>query len=271
MIALGFAVGIWLAHRRGQRAGLYGPRILDLAFWILVSGVVGARLLYVVLNADLFGAQCRGGDAARTIGRVLYDCTAAVRAWEGGLVFFGGGLCAAAASYLFARREGWSFGLVADVFAPSLALGHAFGRIGCFFAGCCFGRACVPGFPLGVSFPPESVAADELARRGGHALAATPPLHPTQLYEAGAELALFALLTWLWPRKRAPGQVALVYALGYAIVRFVIEMFRGDRARRFVFTWPAEAPVLLSTSQIVALGVALGSGLWLAARRARAA
>src|SRR5205823_18082 len=108
--------------------------------------------------------------------------------------------------------------------APSLALGHVFGRIGCFFAGCCFGKP----WAAGVSFPRDSVAFDELLGAGQIAAGAgtTPPLHPTQLYEAAGELGIFFLLLWARRRQRFAGATALLYAASYAGLRFVVEIFR---------------------------------------------
>jgi phosphatidylglycerol:prolipoprotein diacylglycerol transferase len=231
-IALGFAAGVVLAAREARRVGLDPGAMLDLLFWILVSGVLGSRLTFVVLHAGDFVQLCRQG-----------DCAAPLKLWQGGLVFYGGALSATVAVALFTRRHRWSFGQVADLLAPALALGHVFGRLGCFFAGCCFGK------PLGagVSFPPGSVAFDELTRTGAVAAGATgtPPLHPTQLYEAAGELAIFFLLILTRRHRRFAGATALLYAASYAGLRFVVELFRGDAGRGFV------GP--LSTAQVMSL------------------
>jgi phosphatidylglycerol:prolipoprotein diacylglycerol transferase len=231
-IALGFAAGVVLAAREARRLGLDPGAMLDLLFWILVSGVLGSRLTFVLLHAGDFIQLCRQG-----------DCAAPLKLWQGGLVYYGGALAATGAVALFARRQGWSFGLVADVLAPALALGHAIGRLGCFFAGCCFGKPC----SVGLSFPPGSVAFDELARLGAVApgAAGTPPLHATQLYEAAGELAIFCLLILGRRRRTFPGATALLYAAAYAALRFVVELFRGDAGRGFV------GP--LSTAQVMSL------------------
>jgi phosphatidylglycerol---prolipoprotein diacylglyceryl transferase len=241
-IALGFAAGVVLAAREARRVGLDAGRMLDLLFWILVSGVLGSRLTFVLLHAGDFVQLCRQG-----------DCLAPLKLWQGGLVFYGGALVATGAVALFTRRHGWSFGQVADVLAPALALGHAFGRMGCFFAGCCFGKVC----RLGLSFPPGSVAFDELTRTGvvPPSAAGTPPLHLTQLYEAGGELAIFFLLILTRRRQRFAGATALLYAVSYAVLRFVVELFRGDVGRGFV------GP--LSTAQVTSLVVGPIALVWL--------
>src|SRR5262245_21032232 len=119
LVALGFALGIVLAWREGKRVGLEGGKILDLAFWILVGGLAGSRLLYVAINLSDFVGACRGDGSVRTAGQALAACTRALQLWEGGLVFYGGALAAAGVVALFVRRAGWSFWTVGDVFAPS--------------------------------------------------------------------------------------------------------------------------------------------------------
>jgi phosphatidylglycerol:prolipoprotein diacylglycerol transferase len=266
LIAAGLAAGIVLAHRRARRDGLDGGRVLDLAFWMTVAGFVGSRVVYGVVNAGDYARACfRGDDGVRTAGAVLADCTRILRVWEGGLVFYGGVAGAALVAALFARRERWSFARIGDLFAPGLALGHAFGRVGCFAAGCCFGKQSAA--PWAVAFHRGSVAFDELGARGAVAPGAdvTPALHPTQLYEATGELAIAAALVALTPRlRRRPGAVFLAYLALYAALRFVVEIFRGDVARRFVAepdtprlaAWlrlPPAEPVLLSVGQLSSL------------------
>jgi phosphatidylglycerol:prolipoprotein diacylglycerol transferase len=265
-IALGFAVGVVLAVRQAQREGLDSGAMMDLLFWILVSGVLGSRLVFVLIHAGEYARLCAGG-GARTWGRALSDCAAPLRIWEGGLVYYGGALAATGMVAWFARRQRWSFRRVADLLAPSLALGHVFGRIGCFFAGCCFGKP----WAAGLAFPRGSVAFDDLMSGGQlpAGAASTPPLHPTQLYEAAGELGIFFLLLWFRRRQRFAGATALLYAVSYAGLRFVVEIFRGDTGRGFLVRvatprlaallhLPAEPPLFLSTSQVtsVVLGIA---------------
>lgn len=266
-IAAGLAVGIALGAREARRRGLDVGRVLDFAFWGTVAGLLGSRVTYALVNAGDFARACvHGTGGPRGALDVLVDCTRLFQVWEGGLVFYGGFAGAALVAVSFARRERWSFAVLGDVFAPGLAVGHALGRLGCFAAGCCFGKE---SGPWGVAFPSGSVAFEELGSLGqlppGSAF--TPPLHPTQLYEAGGELAIFALLLALRPRLRArPGALLLVYAALYAGLRFVVEMFRGDVARRYVVElatprlagWlgvPAGEPVFLSMGQLMSLAV----------------
>jgi phosphatidylglycerol:prolipoprotein diacylglycerol transferase len=279
-VALGFAVGIVRFWRVGSRRGFDGGRLLDLAFWGLVAGVVGSRLAFVALNARLFINACVD-PASVAAGGQISGCLAAFRFWEGGLVFYGGGLAAGAVALWFCKRERWSFWKLGDLAAPTLAIGHALGRVGCYLAGCCFGAACHA--PWGASFPRGSVAFDELQASNSltPGAAFTPALHPTQLYEALGELALFGILVLLERRERdAPrsGRLLLVYLAGYAVLRFVVEIFRGDAARGYVFAWtapglaallglPAAHPLLLSVSQLGSLLVLVGLAVAMVVRR----
>jgi phosphatidylglycerol:prolipoprotein diacylglycerol transferase len=211
---------------------------------------------------------------------VLHDCAEPFYIWQGGLVFYGGALAAAAVVLLFARRRSWSLGNVADLLAPSLALGHALGRVGCFLAGCCYGKVT----SLGVHFPPASVAYHELAQAGlvAPGAASTPALAPTQLYEALGEALLFTLLLLLRRRRRFPGSLALVYAMGYALLRATVEVLRGDTSRGFLFEislprlagWldlPAHQPLALSTAQALSLALGTAAAITYRILRRRAA
>jgi len=292
LVGLGFAVAIIRLWRVGRRSGMDGGRLLDLAFWCLVTGVLGSRLAFVLLNARAFVDACLGGtgDAA---GTRFSGCWAALRFWEGGLVFYGGVIASGAVMLGFCRRERWSFWSLGDLAAPALALGHAFGRLGCFLAGCCFGAP--TGARWAPAFPAGSVAFDELQASGVLSAGAshTPPLHPTQLYEAAGELLLFAVLLGLqgrWSRvdprsperARRPGALLLTYAAGYATLRFVVEVFRDDAARGFVAAFrvpalarllglPADHPLFLSVSQLVSVVVVVAVGAAVAWRRHTAA
>lgn len=146
---------------------------------------------------------------------------------HGGLVFYGGFIAAALTGVFYARWKKLPLVNLADTLAPSIALGHFFGRIGCFLNGCCHGAPCA--LPWAVRFPAEHAT-------GGQ------PVHPTQLYEAFLNLALFAGLAWLHRRKRFHGQVFGVYLTGYAVLRAAVEFFRGDYgAQRFGPFTPGQA------------------------------
>ena len=236
LIATGFVVGIWLAQREGKRRGQDPEAIADLSFWILVAALVGARLYFILVNwNDYFGT---GNFLAQTpMGRI----PRVLAIWEGGLVFYGGFIGAVVAAWVYLRRHKMDFLATADTLIPGVAIGHFFGRLGCFSAGCCWGDVAQTRLPWSASFPPESLAFQTFAGRANPAefLAAdhlhTLPLHPTQLYESFGELGLFALLVLVVrPRKAFHGQVLATWLLLYAILRSVVETFRGDVERGVV-------------------------------------
>jgi phosphatidylglycerol---prolipoprotein diacylglyceryl transferase len=266
-IAVGFVVAILLGVRSAQRQGISVERILDLSFWILVSSLLGSRALYLITEAGTYYRICVGADLeeSRGLGRILLDCTRPLHLWEGGLVFYGGLICAVVVSIWYTRHHQMNFLRVADLCSPLIALGHFFGRLGCFAAGCCYGKVTARA-SLGLSFPLPSVAYQEMLRDGlfDPALNLTPPLYPTQLYESLAELVIFLFLLWVSQRKRFHGQVLATYLLAYPAVRFLLEIFRADPDRRYVVAlqtpWlnevlglPLHSPSLLSTSQLISL------------------
>ena len=170
---------------------------------------------------------------------------------QSGGVFSGGLLLAIACSWWYVRREKIPFLSAADVFAPGIALGHAFGRIGCLSAGCCYGRE--THVPWAITFHNPWAAE----------FSGTPlnqPLHPTQLYEFVAEAINFALLYWLCKRKKFEGQIIALFMIIYGIERFVFEFFRGDPGRGEVLGG------LMSGTQLIALGLVV-SGFLIYLRR----
>jgi phosphatidylglycerol:prolipoprotein diacylglycerol transferase len=204
MMAVGFALGIWRAARvSGKRYGIDPERVYDLALVVLISGVLGARVVYILLNP----ATERWRDF--------------LAVWQGGLSFHGGLALAMLAGYIYVRIAKLAYWTCADLMAPSLALGYAFTRIGCFLNGCCYG--CPTSLPWGVRFPNET---------GG----LTPPSHPTQLYASAANLLIFWLLTRFERRQHKPGFIFVSYLGLYSIYRFAIEFLRsGYSAKLWAF------------------------------------
>jgi len=199
MVALAFIAGMWTAVRRAPRDRLAPERVADLVPWLIVAGLAGARTLFVITYWDEFFA-----------GKPWWEVFM-IR--HGGLVFHGGLVGAVAMVIVYARWKKLPLLKLGDTLSPSIALGHVFGRIGCFLNGCCHGSAC--DLPWAVRFPDEHAT-------GGQ------PVHPTQLYEAGLNLVLYVGLAWLYRHKRFDGQVFGVYLIAYAILRAVVGVFRGD-------------------------------------------
>jgi phosphatidylglycerol---prolipoprotein diacylglyceryl transferase len=204
LLAAAYLLGLKLAMVRASARGLDANRVLDLGIYIIISALVGAKLLLLVTDFRSFTADPR---ELITLAR------------SGG-VFYGGLILAVVVALWYIRRIGLPLWTTCDVFAPGIALGHVIGRFGCLFAGCCFGRETT--VPWAITFRDPFAAAN----------VGTPlniPLHPTQLYEAGAELIILIVLLATERRGRPyAGRTFWLYMLLYAISRFIIEFYRGD-------------------------------------------
>ncbi|HVL67277.1 MAG TPA: prolipoprotein diacylglyceryl transferase [Vicinamibacterales bacterium] len=220
LLAAAYLLGLQFALVRARARGLDANRVMDLGIWIIISALIGAKLLLLIVDFETFR---RSPQELLTLMR------------SGG-VFYGGLITAVLVAIWYLRRHRLPVWSVGDAFAPGIALGHVIGRLGCLFAGCCFGRT--TDVPWAITFT------NEYARQN----VGTPlqvPLHPTQLYEAGAELIILGLLLVFERRGRAfPGRTFWGYMLLYGVTRFVIEFYRGD-ARGMVGA--------LSTSQFVSI------------------
>lgn len=204
LLAAAYLLGLQLALTRAKAKGLDSTKVMDLGIYIIISALVGAKLLLLVTDFQTFKSNPAE----------LFNLLR-----EGG-VFYGGLIVAVIVALWYIRRVGLPLWTTCDVFAPGIALGHVIGRLGCFFAGCCFGRP--TNVPWAITFTNPFANAN----------VGTPlnvPLHPTQLYEAGAELLIlvFLLATENKGRKFA-GRTFWLYMLLYAISRYVIEFYRGD-------------------------------------------
>ena len=230
LLALAYLAGLKLAMVRAQARGLDANRVLDLGIYIIISALVGAKLLLLVTDYQTFSRDPR---ELLTLAR------------SGG-VFYGGLILAVGVALWYIRRIGLPLWTTCDVFAPGIALGHVVGRFGCFFAGCCYGKP--TKLPWGITFTDPFAAANVGTPLG-------VPLHPTQLYEAGAELVILAVLL-ATERKGRPfaGRTFWLYMLLYAVSRFFIEFFRGDeRGAVGVFSTSQFISVLLAPLAIVML------------------
>jgi phosphatidylglycerol:prolipoprotein diacylglycerol transferase len=226
LLALGFLAGLWTAARRAKLTGVPGDKISDVGLWLIIGAILGARILYVVTYwKESFAGQ---------------PITEIFMIQRGGLVFYGGLIGSALACIIYCRREKLPLWKVADVLAPSIALGYVFGRLGCLMNGCCFGREC--SLPWAIHFPASHVT-------GG------APVHPTQIYDSLLNLVLYAALVWLYRRKKFDGQIFAAYLMCYAITRSIVETFRGDYTE--VHRHAGLTPAHLISIGIFAAGAAL--------------
>lgn len=226
LFAAGFLAGFWTACRRALHDNLSGETIADLIPWVLVSALVGARLLYVLEYHEEFA----GGS--------FWDM---INIRRGGLVYHGGMIAAILTSVLYIRWRGLPLWRIADILAPSIALGHAFGRVGCYLNGCCYGLP--TDLPWGVHFPE------------GHP-SCPAAVHPTQLYEAGVNLLLYGALAWHFRRgRRFAGETFALYLVAYGVLRFLLEFLRGDYGPHRWWGLTPGQPVSLAV-------LAAGAALW---------
>lgn len=253
MIVIGMFAGLALARHLARRVGVSPDLIYDMAFFVLLSGFLGARVLFILLNLDLF-----------------FDAPLSLIFAREGFVFLGGfalAVVVAAAFVKINKMPTWDIG---DIAGPSLALGHAIGRIGCLLAGCCYGRPVSEGLGfLGLSFPHVhthtgetflSFAYQDHVRAGliSPEAAGSLPVYPTQLFESIANFLIVGALMLLWRRRAFSGQIFIYYLLFYGTARFLIEFFRGDIERGLYFG------NTISTSQILSLiSVGAAGVLWM--------
>jgi phosphatidylglycerol:prolipoprotein diacylglycerol transferase len=218
-IALAFLISIsYLLHsiKKSKIKIISQDELSSLVIYILVFGVIGSRVLFVLMNLNEF---------------FLHPLDI-FKLWQGGLVYYGGFVSVIIFIIIYAKTKKINLFRIADFFAPALALGHAIGRIGCFFAGCCYGKE--SNLPWAIVFNNK----DSLAVTGVH-------LHPTQLYESFGNFLLFVLLYFYSKKEHKTGMLLAIYFIGYAILRFTIECFRGDYRGYYYFG--------LSISQIISV------------------
>ena len=242
LLAAAYLGGLQFALVRAKRRGIDPARVMDLGIYIIVSALIGAKLLLVLVDADHFL-------------RNPSDLLALARS---GGVFYGGLILAVIVGLWYVRRHRLPTWRIADVIAPGIAFGHVVGRLGCFLAGCCYGHETDVPWAVTVTNP---LAAENVGTPLG------VPLHPTQLYEAGAELIILGLLLAFERKGRAfPGRTFWGYMLVYGLSRFVIEFFRGDPRGMVVGS--------ISTSQFISLlivPISIAMLYWLSRRSTDAA
>jgi phosphatidylglycerol---prolipoprotein diacylglyceryl transferase len=199
MIALAFVAGLWTATLRARREKISPEKIADVTLWLMVGGIIGARIVYVT-------TYWREEFAGQPFPEIF-------AIWHGGLVYYGGFIGATIAGVIYIRWKKLPFWKTADVLAPSIALGSVFGRVGCLLNGCCYGKP--TDVPWAIRFPEDHPT-------GG------VPVHPTEIYDALLNFALYFFLAWLFRRKKFDGQIFATYLICYAVIRGFVEIFRGD-------------------------------------------
>ena len=204
LLALAYLLGLQMAVVRARRRGVDAAKVMDLGIYLIIAALIGAKLMLVFVDFDYFRNQPR-------------ELLSLVRA---GGVFYGGLIAAILVALWLVRRYKLDTWTTADLMAPGIALGHIVGRLGCLLAGCCYGRP--TDQPWGITFTHPAAAANVGTPLG-------VPLHPTQLYDAGAELIILVALLLSERRGRAfAGRTFWLYMLLYAISRFIVEIYRGD-------------------------------------------
>ncbi len=206
MLSLAFLAAIYTAVRRARIININSQVILDLGLVVILSGIIGARIFFILLNLDFY----------------INNPVQIIRLDKGGLAVFGGVLFSMVTVSVFCRVRKINVWDIADVIAPSIALGQAIGRIGCFLNGCCWG---VPtNLPCGVIFRHREIMPEEF-----HCI----PLHPVQLYNSFLNLLIFFILTRIFSKRRSKGEVFAFYLILHPFMRFWTEFLRGDNGKAF--------------------------------------
>jgi phosphatidylglycerol---prolipoprotein diacylglyceryl transferase len=221
MLMVGFLVGLYRAVRVAEKRRLDPSNIVDACLYSLLAGIVGARVVFIMLNWSAFQ------DDLRDVFSI----------WQGGLSFHGGVFFAVGAVYAYTRAKRLRFMEMADLLAPSLAIAYGFTRIGCFLNGCCYGVATT--LPWGVKFPDLPT-----------------PVHPTQLYSSAASFLIFFALTRVEKRRGPEGYVFAAYVGLYCVYRFLIEILRKG-ATADVALWGLTQAQIVSVVIFIAAAIIL--------------
>ena len=225
MTALAYVVCSCYLYKRLDRTQIDKDTFWNIIFIIFVSALIGAKFLYLIVSWQEMGA---------TFAERLHS---AVRDFRYGFVFFGGAITAIISLMIYLKKKHLPILKTADFYIVALPLGHAIGRIGCFLAGCCFGKP--TAMPWGVTFSdPHSLVAHQYMGI---------PVHPTQLYESALNLILFFLLQHYAKKPHRDGAVLAYYLIGYALLRFSVEFFRGDYRGGFFLGMSPSQLIALST------------------------
>ena len=269
MIVIGFLTALYCAHREALRQGKYADEILDFAFFALLGGMIGARVIFIAVNWHEYFVE-HFWEVVTLPGGSKISIPSILVVWKGGLVFYGAALGGFAAYLWYTKKHkirGADRLMFIDFLIVGLPLAAAFGRLGCVAAGCCWGESAyhiddagkvISDIPLAAYFPEKSLAYTSLIGSvssdiAGHmrAMKTTMPLVPVQLMDSFLLACMFLVLLVVRSRKRYHGQVLLVFGILYPIQRSFLETFRGDEERGHAG--------ILSTSQLISLFVVIAS------------
>lgn len=237
MLFFAYLASINMTAWRARKGHLNPQFAFDLATWLFLGGIAGARAFFVIQYRDKFQS--------------FFDI---FKIWEGGIVFYGSLIGGALALVIFWAVKRFPFLPMADAIAPALCIGLAIGRFGCFLNGCCYGDRC--DLPWSVSFPPGSAPFKDQVAKGLLAPTAlgSLPLHPTQLYSTIDGMVLLFVVLAFWPHRKADGQAMALYFMLYAVTRFLVELLRNDESAQIMG---------MTISQLISVGVmAFGIFLW---------
>ncbi|MCK5583150.1 MAG: prolipoprotein diacylglyceryl transferase [Elusimicrobiales bacterium] len=231
LVAAGYLISAFYIYKRNRPLNISREQISDMILFAIIAALLGGKLFYVIIFWDDYGLT------------FFQKAINALKDFRYGFVFYGGLIISIASVYIYSKKKNINFLTFADIAAPAIALGHAIGRLGCFFAGCCHGKP--TDFICAVKFNnPESLVAPHLLGI---------PIHPTQLYSSAANFIIFAALHFMLKSSLKHnwknGLIAASYILLYSIARFIIELFRGDARGDFIFA--------MSPSQIISLSGAV--------------
>lgn len=240
MLMVAFLVAISIARWRARKEGIDPNKITDLGIYLVCAGILGARLFFIIQFFD---------DYKNNLFSIF-------KIYEGGLVYYGGLFTGIITLFLYVKKHHLPFLKIIDVVIPSAALGLGFGRIGCFLNGCCFGKI-APHIPWAMHFPrtldktgmvdgsPAFLHQYELGLvhlSDMHTL----PIHPTQLYSFLSDVALFFILSAFFRFRNRNGEVLLLFGIIYSVIRFCMELLRGDNPLLFNF---------FTVAQIISIGM----------------
>jgi phosphatidylglycerol:prolipoprotein diacylglycerol transferase len=244
MLGLSIVLGSYISRGLAERRDGFDPKLTGMLYVVCIaSALLASRVLYVLTNLERFDS--------------LADT---LRFSDGGLVAYGGFLGGFLGSWVYCARHKLSILAWGDAAVPSMSAGLFLTRIGCFLYGCDFGQPYSGRFA--VRFPVGSPAYAQQRMEGllPQDATASLPVHPTQLYESAVGLVLFGFLLWVWSRRKRRGEVMIAFTMGYGVLRFLLELLRGDEQRGGLFG--------LSTSQIIGVLTSVAAGvLWLWMRR----